>query len=119
MIRSGKRIIKDPKSLYREKDLLECRAVNARDEDFFLVPDYLKRKEISDLKNHSKMQSYKVGFLYEYLNQCFPQMKSSDIYSIIFDKYQVYLSQRNMQKHVTIWRKNRNEFLNIHVPNKD
>lgn len=104
-------ILKDPRDLRKDHKLLASAKHNESiDKDFFIIPEKIWSVEIKNLRQHQILNVYKVGFLKEYLTEVYPDYDSNSIYKLISQKYQVFMSIRNMQEHYTKWKKYSHNF---------
>jgi len=116
VIRSGIYIVTNPDFLKTKTEGDVACMLQDLDNDYFFIPENIEKLKLADFKEYSKMNTYKVGFLYEYLRILLPSLNRSDVFGIIFNKYQVYLSKRVMEKYITLWNKNRHKFI-VNVSN--
>ena len=111
MINCRGHIIRDPQEVLRKNltnEILEGAKV---DVDYFLVPNYMLTREIKTFSMHQRCLMYKIGFLVEYLKVLHPEWSMENVYGLIFWKYQVFLSRRNMRQYYTHWKKNRKSLM--------
>jgi hypothetical protein len=77
----------------QKKEILEY-------DNTFLVPP--------EITNNNDKQTYRVGFLAEFTKRLYPDKSRTEIYNILEKKYQIFLSRRQIERHIKKFLEKRN-----------